>query len=129
MRLPLGALQTAPEFVEVVKLEKEGAIVQARAIVRRPAEVHRQTMAELGEFQEVLPRLEAALEVGLDHELASPRGFGGEDAEVNQVKVCKLQGQQLGQLIFVQREGFKVIVGQRATVHLHNEKLSRVQLK
>eukprot|EP00965_Chrysotila_dentata_P173297 5720252-Pleurochrysis_carterae.AAC.2 len=86
MRLPLGALQASPEFVEVVKLKEGRAIGQARAIVRRPAEAHRQAMAELGEFQQVLSGLEAALEVGHDHELASPRGLGGEDAEVNEVK-------------------------------------------
>eukprot|EP00965_Chrysotila_dentata_P254509 6211899-Pleurochrysis_carterae.AAC.1 len=46
MRLPLGALQAAPEFLEVVELEKERAIGQARTIVWRPAEAyHRQAMA------------------------------------------------------------------------------------
>eukprot|EP00965_Chrysotila_dentata_P169073 5583396-Pleurochrysis_carterae.AAC.1 len=86
-------------------------------------------MAELGEFQEVLSCFEAALEVGHDHELFSPRGFGGEEAEVNEVQVCKLERQQLGQLIVVKRKGFEAVVGRRATIHLHNEKLSIVQLK
>eukprot|EP00965_Chrysotila_dentata_P146227 4828981-Pleurochrysis_carterae.AAC.1 len=130
MRLPLGALQAPPKFVEVVKLEKERTVGEARAIVRRPAEAHRQATAELGEFQEILSCFEAAaLEVGHDHELASPRGFGGEYAEVNQVQVCKLEIQQLGQFILVKRKGFAAIVGRRATIHLHDEKLSSVQLK
>eukprot|EP00965_Chrysotila_dentata_P231363 6198313-Pleurochrysis_carterae.AAC.4 len=107
MRLPLGALQAPPKFVEVVKLEKERTIGEARAIVRRLAEAHHQAMAKLGEFQEVLACFEAVLEVGYDHELSLPRGFRGENAEVDEVQVCKLERQQLGQLIFVKRKVFE----------------------
>eukprot|EP00965_Chrysotila_dentata_P172332 5687745-Pleurochrysis_carterae.AAC.1 len=117
MRFSLGALQAAPEFVEVVtQLDKERAIGQARTIVRRPAGAYRQAMTEVGE-------------VGHDHKLASPRGLGSEDAELDEVKFCKLEGQQLGKLIFVKGEGSETIFGRRATVHLHNQKLSSVRLK
>eukprot|EP00965_Chrysotila_dentata_P023470 778013-Pleurochrysis_carterae.AAC.2 len=44
--------------------------------------------------------------------------------------LCKLEGQQPGQFIFVKRgEGFEAVVGRRATVHLHSQKLSSVRLK
>eukprot|EP00965_Chrysotila_dentata_P123920 4096350-Pleurochrysis_carterae.AAC.1 len=95
----------------MVKLEKERAIGEARAIVRQPAKAH-------------------LLKVGHNHaELFSPRGFGGEDAKINEIKVCKLERQQLGQLIFVKRKGFEAVVCRRATIHLHNEKLFSVRLK
>eukprot|EP00965_Chrysotila_dentata_P075119 2481327-Pleurochrysis_carterae.AAC.3 len=113
VRLPLRALQVAHKLVEVV-VEKEGAIGQARAVVKRPSEAHRQAMTGLGELQQVLSRLGAALEGGHDHELAPPRGLGGKNAEFNEVKVCQLEGQELGYLISVKGEGFEAVVGRRA---------------
>eukprot|EP00965_Chrysotila_dentata_P108391 3579959-Pleurochrysis_carterae.AAC.1 len=86
-------------------------------------------MAKVGELQEVLSRFEAALEIGHDHELAAPRGFGGEDAEVDEVEVVKLESQELGQLILVKRKGFEAVVDRRATIRQHDEKLSSVRRK
>eukprot|EP00965_Chrysotila_dentata_P223145 6193405-Pleurochrysis_carterae.AAC.3 len=95
VRLPLRALQAAPELVEVVKLEKEGAIGQAQAVMRRLAEAHRQPMTELGELQQVLSRLEAALEVGQDHELAPPQGLGSKMPKSMRSKYASLGGKSL----------------------------------
>eukprot|EP00965_Chrysotila_dentata_P120784 3994765-Pleurochrysis_carterae.AAC.1 len=72
-------------------------------------------MAKLGELQEVLSRFEAALKVCHDHELAPPRGFGVEDAEVNEVEVCRLERQDFGQFFLAKRKGFEAVVGRRAT--------------
>eukprot|EP00965_Chrysotila_dentata_P063487 2104244-Pleurochrysis_carterae.AAC.2 len=58
-------------------------------------------VTELGELEQVLFRLEAALEVGHEHELVPLRGLSRKSAEVYEVKVCKLEGQELGQLISV----------------------------
>eukprot|EP00965_Chrysotila_dentata_P081134 2678200-Pleurochrysis_carterae.AAC.3 len=86
-------------------------------------------MAKLGELQQILSRLEVALEIGHDHELAPPLGLGGEDADIKMVSVCKLEGQELGQFLFVKGEGFEAVVGRRATVRLHCKELPSVRLK
>eukprot|EP00965_Chrysotila_dentata_P070909 2343671-Pleurochrysis_carterae.AAC.1 len=62
----------------------------------RPAEAHGEAVTELGQFiKEVFAGLEAAFKIGHDHELAAPRGLRRKDAKVDEVEVCKLEGQQL----------------------------------
>eukprot|EP00965_Chrysotila_dentata_P061758 2045472-Pleurochrysis_carterae.AAC.3 len=50
VRLSLRALQAAPKLVGVVKLEKEGAVGQTRAVMGRPSEAYCESVTELGQL-------------------------------------------------------------------------------
>eukprot|EP00965_Chrysotila_dentata_P007682 250575-Pleurochrysis_carterae.AAC.1 len=57
MRFALGPLQAATQLVEVLQLEEEGAVREARAIVGGPAKANREAVAKLRKLQQILPEL------------------------------------------------------------------------
>eukprot|EP00965_Chrysotila_dentata_P219664 6191275-Pleurochrysis_carterae.AAC.2 len=107
VRFTLSALQATSQLVEVVQLQQEGAVGEARAVVRGPIEADSKPVTELGELEEVFARLKAALEVGHHHKFATPRGFDSKDAQFDEFKVGQLQGEDLSELVLVKGEGLR----------------------
>eukprot|EP00965_Chrysotila_dentata_P113108 3736828-Pleurochrysis_carterae.AAC.1 len=67
-----------------MQLEEEGAVGEAGAVVRGPAEADREAVTKLFELEEILTRFETVLKARHNHELAPPRGLSRNDAEVDE---------------------------------------------
>eukprot|EP00965_Chrysotila_dentata_P125556 4151194-Pleurochrysis_carterae.AAC.3 len=89
-------------------------------------------MTKFGKLWELLASLEAALEVGHNHEFAPRQSFGiSKDAEVDEIESASLRERWSLVSSFASRliEGFGAIIGRRTPVRLHDKHLLGIRLQ